>query len=295
MTAPDPLPARTSSALTWPSARFYWAILDSPGYARSGPLPPGLLPALADEIPEPLDHLHAVCTPIPSSSSSTQRVLICACPAADLATLDPSIIELRPDAIPAEFNLSPDIVLPNLLTGAHEPAPLRSARRARHTIAAITLLIFSLLLSLGLARRAKHAALSTALATRAADALLADLTPDRREPTLAAAASNTNSLASAARSARLPRDAATDLASLLTAWPASTPAKPQSLSIADTTISLAVTIEVDPAATDSSTDPAPFLKSFSPPSGMTLDEPRIASLAGITRINLTLHPTSHTK
>lgn len=295
MTTTESAPTRVPVSQTWPRSRFYWAILESPGYARSGTLPLGLLAALADDIPETLDALHAVCTPIPRDSPTTaQRVLVCACPAAELAALDPSILELKPDGIPTELSLSADITLPNLLTGEHEPAPLRSARRARHTIAALAILLCSLLVSVGLARRARHAALSAIHATHIADSLLADLTSDRRESTLAAAAANTKSLASAAHSTRLPRDAAIDLASLLSAWPATTTAKPQSLSIADNAISLAVTIESDPSTPATSTDPALFLRAFTAPSGMTLDEPRIATLAGISRINLTLRPGAPT-
>ncbi len=292
MTLTDSIPTSSSSLCTWPNNRFYWAVLDSPGFARTGALPPGLLPALADEIPESLDTLHAVCTPIPSTGNTPQRVLICACRIDALAALDPSIIEFKPDAIPAQLGLPHDLTPPNLLTGDHEPAPLRSARLARHTILAAALLTGSLLISIGLFRRAQHLSTSAASATRGADTLLADLASDHRESTLAASATNTAALATVARSTRLPRDAALDLASLLTAWPVSTPAKPQSLSIADNTISLAVTIESDPASPATSTDPAIFLKSFSAPAGMSLDEPRVATLAGISRVNLTLHPAS---
>src|SRR5690606_17382565 len=55
---------RTDAALAeivrWPAARFYWAVLEAPGWTRSGPLPEGLRPELEELAPEPLDSLHAV-------------------------------------------------------------------------------------------------------------------------------------------------------------------------------------------------------------------------------------------
>jgi hypothetical protein len=38
---------------TWPMERFYWAVLEAPGYTRAGPLAPGLRPLLDDDVPVP--------------------------------------------------------------------------------------------------------------------------------------------------------------------------------------------------------------------------------------------------
>jgi hypothetical protein len=283
-----PPPLLSSSSLRWPSDRFYWAILDAPGFSRTGPLPPGLLPALADEIPEPLETLHAVCSPIAHSddsddSAAPERVLVCCCRSADLDALDPSIIELKPDSLPAELAIPTDTTLPNLLIGDHEPDPIRADRRRRHLRAVVTITLCSLLAALGLIRRARHADLLAAADTRAADALLARTVPDRRESSLERAAAAMRDLAAAAKRTRPPRDAAADLESLLKSWPATTSAKPQSLSAADGLLALSLTLE-------GAGDPAPFLKSFVPPPAMTLDEPRVANVGGLTRINLQLRP-----
>ncbi len=273
-TAPQTIESPSTTAL-WPPDRFYWAEIDGLGWKGHGPLPPGLLLVLADEVPAPLENLHAVGLP-----AGEGRVVICAISRDTLTGLDPSIVELKPSAVPA--GLAPaDVDDFNLLVGDCEPPTLRFHRRLWHAHLAFTLLICSLVLTVGLLRRARAADLDAAHAAVFADAVLVDFKAPRHEDVLASQAKTMQAIADAARKAKPSADASVALESLLKVWPTQTSAKPQSLSAGSDGISLALTMEGDPA---------PLLKSIKVPAGYSLDEPRIATAGPITRVLLHLRP-----
>jgi hypothetical protein len=78
-----------------------------------------------------------------------------------------------------------------------------------------------------------------------------------------------------------PRDAAAALASVLAAWPASVPARAQSIHVGAEGASLSVAIDGDAA---------PFLTALAPPAGWALDEPRLNAGGGVTRVSVRLRP-----
>src|SRR5688572_9736838 len=112
-----------SPHLRWPAERFYWAVLEAPGWARSGPIADGLRGPLADEVPTSLD-LHGACAPLGDGT-----VLACAAPASEIEALRATALSLTPESLPdfARGRCDPSVL--NLLTGPFEPLPVRRARR----------------------------------------------------------------------------------------------------------------------------------------------------------------------
>jgi hypothetical protein len=249
---------------TWPAERFYWSVLD--GAVKAGPVPPGLLAALEGDLPEPLEHLHAVCAPIGEG-----RVIVCAARRAELAQVRSP--RLTPDRLPpcAEGDAS----ALNLLVGEFEPRVFRRARARQRLIAMAAVIVCALLVMLGLWRRARvwdveaadarraQAALLRGVGALSTEALAQDLARTRRD--------------SAGR-VMPPPDASLTLASVLSSWPR-VPSKPSSLSIAEKTASLAVSVEGDAS---------PFLSAFKAPPGWTLQEPQVSAMGALTRLTLLL-------
>jgi hypothetical protein len=272
----DP-PAHIDAVLRWPAERFYWAVLDSMGWSGRGEIPPGLLPSLADELPVALESVHAVAAPIDGN-----RVMVCACSTHLLERIEPRVCALVPSEIPEPLTAEcggVDHGRMNLLVGPFEPEPLRSARRSRHITAAAACIACALLVALGLLRRTHSAQVSAQAAAKAADALLAASTTDRREQSLAGRVKLMRSIVDAAHKAKPSNDAAASLEMFLKSWPTSIASKPQSMTVAPDGISLGVIVEGDAA---------PLLKALSPAPGFQLDEPRVASAGPATRVSLHL-------
>lgn len=257
----------------WPAERFYWALVEAPGYTARGELPPGLRPALEEQVPVPVETLHAVVAP-----ASNGALLVCAAAKSELESLAGDALSLTPAALPAfavDLGIAPDDL--NLLVGALEPRAIRRGRACRRLAALTAVVLCAALISVGLLRRAEHwvrqaAAAETALANllmrcnqSSADALALELARVER-------------LAQPAEIPSIP-DASIALASLLSAWPAQAPSKPQSIAVNPAGISVSVTVE---------DDPGPFLRAFNPPAGWTLDEPRLNSAGALTRLSLQL-------
>jgi hypothetical protein len=133
---------------TWPMERFYWAVLEAPGYTRAGPLAPGLRPLLDDDVPVPGESLHAVGVPLGGG-----RLLVCAAERERLAGVDAGVLRLTPGDVP-EFAGGVDASGLNLLVGEFEPGLLRRARTRRHLLAMAACLLCAALVSVGLLRRA---------------------------------------------------------------------------------------------------------------------------------------------
>ena len=63
------------TTFAWPPERFYWSVLEAPGVRRPGPLPPGLLPEFQEDLPVPVEEVHAVSVP-----TGDGRLVVCAAP-----------------------------------------------------------------------------------------------------------------------------------------------------------------------------------------------------------------------
>lgn len=263
----------TGDSVRWPHDRFFWAVLDAPGWSRAGPLPPGLVPALADDVPADVDELHPVCAPLGDG-----RVLVCAARRADLAQPARTLRSVTPERLPDALDATLDPRSLELLCGHFEPRCVRRARLARHARAAGALLLCAVLAAIGLHRRAAHWArvAEAANAARHEVANAAGLRPEA----LGAELARLDALS--ASTVRHPTDATAFLAALLDAWPVGVAAEPQSLSVSEEGASLAVNVEGDPA---------PFLAAFSTPQGYRLEDPRLNASRGVTRLALRLRPS----
>lgn len=182
-----------------------------------------------------------------------------------LAGLSPSFLSLTPHSVP--LFIGGDAGQFNLLTGAFEPTPLRKARLRRHSLAAATVFLCSLLAAVGLYRRALGWDSMAESARSAAAQLAAAHSPTGSPDELAAEAKRLRGSREAIARATQPPDAALVLAATLQAWPAQVPSKPQSIAVTPTGVTISVAVEGDAA---------PFLRSFTPPAGWSLDEPRLS-------------------
>jgi hypothetical protein len=262
-----------STIITWPPERFFWAILDAPAWTRAGPVPPGFLDAVAEDLPVPVDDLHAVGVPLGDG-----RVLIVAALKDELAHVPIETLALAPASPPPEL-IGVDVSTANLLCGPFEPPTCRAARVRRHGSWAALTVTCAVLVTLGLERRARHweatANRAKAAWTEAVHGRVPGTDPDVGAFKLSRQAEFTG----AAATIPLVPDAALALAELLDVWPTSVAAGPQSISIRNN----AATVSV--VAADSSA----FLREFAPPMGWTLDQPMLSAVGDGQRLTLTLH------
>lgn len=262
----------------WPSDRFYWAVLEAPQWRRSGELPAGLRSMLEEDTPAPAESLHAVCAPIGNG-----QVLVCALDQADLKSLSEGIRVLAPEALP-EF-VTGDVTAEslNLLVGRHEPMEVRRSRLRKQFLIATSCLMVAGFLTVGFIRRAQLWQLTAEHARSAATTMSQSVKPGATPDVLALETSRTRRLAETAAKVKLPDDAALALEVLLRAWPGSMRAKPESIVISDSGLTLSVMIEGDPTQ---------FLEAMRAPPGWTMDEPRLSTTDAATRLTLHLRRLS---
>lgn len=255
---------------TWPTDRFYWAVIESPTWRGRGQLPPGLLPLLGEVCPEPEANLHAVCQPF-----DEHRLLVCAARRNELGSIDD--LSLTPAQLPAFLESDADPRSFELLVGEFEPKSIRRARRRRRVLVLSTVVAASSLISIGLHRRAAywHDAADEAgqaALTRLQTAVPGALTADALDRELARQRALHQVVATIPSAT-----AAEALEDLLRTWPSSANGEPQSLRAEPNQIT---------ATIDSAADASSFLRELHAPAGWALDEPTITSAHGGTRINL---------
>ncbi len=263
--------------LRWPPERFYWSVLEAPGFKQAGPLPIGLRPALDEDVPGEPEDMHAVCYPMGDG-----RLAVCAIAKADLAGIDADALSLTPARVPPFLDgaVSPDPF--NLLVGDMEPAPIRRARLRRHAVRAAIALLCGSLVTAGLLRRTAHWDSIAASAAQAGDMVVTAVDPAGTAQGLALELARLRRATETVSRARPTFDAALALADLLKAWPVGVPSKPQSVTVSGAGATISVAVEGDAA---------PFLKALAPPPGWTLEEPRLSAVENITRLTLQLRPS----
>lgn len=262
--------------------QLYWAEIKLPGVrSKPGPLPPGLLELLADQVPVPVEDLHAVGAP-----TSDGRLIACAIERPRLSDLSVGAAMLVPGAIPTTFTARElDVGCLNLLSGEFEPPAVRRARTLRRWRVAAAAMIAIALVTVGSHRRQAHADRLAEQAQTASESLLAaagldgvtlpmlEAEIDRRQRRLA--------LGRTIEESSTGRDAAATMAAVLERWPPLQSMRTQSLSVAPELVSFAVVV---------SDDPAHFIAAFAPPPGWIADEPRLTGLESHTRITVSLRP-----
>ena len=278
--------------VTWPADRFYWATLPPGVLRRDGVLAPGAIEAVRDQIPAPLEHLHAVAAMTTKRAQAEQEPgggsedghrgerddrsggIVCAIEIERVRTLGPGVLMLTPEAIPvcvlSQKTIAPDPSRLNLLTGEFEPRAIRSHRHRRAAIVLGAIAISCAAVAFDLARRAellRRAAGDDAAAVRAVLAQ-ASLASDSGTPDALALERELEQLraiaSGAGRGASF--DAPEALTEIVGAWPSADGALPQSLNVrAD-----ASTITVRTAGA-----PAAFLSAWKTPAGWSSAEPRV--------------------
>lgn len=257
-----------STHQSWPPERFYWSVIDGVGLRRPGPLPPGLLSLAADDIPVDVETLHAV-----GATTDDGRIIVCAVERGHLATLRQDAVSLTPTTTPPGIDI--DAAQLELLVGAFEPRSVRRRRFRTHATLAATVLACMLLLTTGLSRRAAHDRETAAKISESRETLLSDAGINPQE--IIRLIERSRALAEVRSSA--PRDITPALAALLRNWPDTADASVESMSLGDGRVLASVSLDADPAI---------FLAAFSPPPGWRLEEPRLNSVRGLTRLSLEL-------
>ena len=273
--------------VTWPAERFYWATLPPGIIRRDGVLSPGAIEAVRDQIPAPMENLHAVAITIDRArdangpggeAGESQRGgssgIVCAVEREVLRTLDPGALMLTPESIPACLEShgsgSIDLARLNLLTGEFEPRAIRSHRHRRAAIVLGAIAISCAAVAFDLARRAellRRAAGDDAAAVRAVLAQ-ASLAQDSGTPDALALERELEQLraiaSGAGRGASF--DAPKALTEIVGAWPSTDGALPQSLNVRADASTITVRTPGAPAA---------FLSAWKTPVGWSSAEPRV--------------------
>lgn len=281
VTLADPTPSsRASATLTWPADRFYWATLPPGIIRRDGVLPPGAIELARDQVPVPMERLHAVAvlTPRSSASDNDGRAVVCAIERELLRALDPGVLMLTPETIPACGGPrgidAPDPSRLNLLTGEFEPRAIRSHHHRRAAIVLGAIALSCVAVSLDLSRRAAELRQVARDDIAAAQALLARVSGSGVPDAIALGRELEQLRAIASPAGRgTSFDAPRALAEIVGAWPSDAGANvewalPQSLSVRPEASTITVRTPGAPAA---------FLAAWKTPAGWSSAEPRVQS------------------
>lgn len=303
MTKSTPIPPSSSSrSETWPTERFYWSIVECPG--RVVPMSGTLLLLMEDDLPIESELLHAVGVRL-----DDRRVLACAAAKDELAALDPSVVTLTPtaipDGVPGGGSIDPGLL--NLLINDFEPFPLRRERRVRSRILFGTLLLLTVVASLGLWRRASTwTNVANGMDSRAQQLLkntVAPLAPAnpgtnhealldqellRLRQTRWTAGTKADSTASL--------DATDALGMYLALWPKTEKVRADFLSVTPTSIALSLRTmrgeDASVADSQASSEPTALVAKLPRPAGWMMDEPRLTIRDGYASLALQLRRES---
>lgn len=266
----------------WPAERFFWSVLEAPGWKASGALHAALLERFGEELPVDMATVHAVGVPMGDGT-----VLACAVPVDELAGLDPGALSLTPVDVPAFVHTSDGPLLAeqlNLLVGVWEPRPIRQARMRRHVFAAATVALCGLLAAVGFSRRAAHDDASRSFAASESKRVLSSVLPGGMIETLEAELKKVEFAAGVQRQVGRGADAGIALGDLLKGWPKDVPSKPQAIAVTPSSATVSVAVEGDPS---------PFLRAIKGPDGWAMAEPRLNAADNITRLTLQFQPAKN--
>lgn len=257
-------------SVTWPPERFFWTTVRSPAWKRDGPIPLGLQAVIADDLPIPTEDLHLV-----GALTVDDTLVVCAAKREALKGLDPDTASLTPASTPECLNvaINPDRI--ELLAGDFEPTSSRRARMRRDMTMMATVLTCATLVALGLARRTESWISQARMVAQARAEVSDAFAPGVPYGALDAAVAQMQ--ANSINAPKAPRDAGQTLARVLDGWPMKSTVTPHSITVSDSDINIAVSLEGDPS---------PFIQSIDPPDGWSLEDPQLNSVGGMTRLSL---------
>lgn len=266
MTSRPPVPARTI-----PGNRLFWSIVEASGI-RAGRIPSGLWPLIEEDVPVDPGQLWGIAAPI-----DDHRIAVCAIRSADLIDLAPGAVALTPAEVPG-FIPAPAAAF-NFLIGEYEPRTARRARLRRHCFAAACVLLSAALIAIGLSRRSAAWNTEALAARNATDGVIASMAPRPNWSRDDLALELMQRRQAVPAEFTPPADAAEALAGVIANWPTQVANRPQAISASGASASISVTVPGDAQA---------FLAALKPPEGWRLNEPRLAAIDKVTRLNLEL-------
>jgi hypothetical protein len=266
VTSLPPDPARTI-----PSDRLFWSIVEASGI-RAGRIPSGLWPLIEEDVPVDPEQLWGIAAPI-----DDHRIAVCSIRRADLIDLAPGAVALTPESVP-EFIPAPAAAF-NFLIGEHEPRAARRARLRRHCFAAACVLLSAALIAIGLSRRSAAWNAEALAARNTTDGVIGSIAPHPGWSRDDLALELMQRRQAAPAEFAPPADAAEALAGVIARWPTQVANRPQAISASGASASISVTVPGDAQA---------FLAALKPPEGWMLNEPRLAAVDKVTRLNLEL-------
>ncbi len=269
----------------WPAERFYWAVLDtehSGDRFDSKQARMNLDVLLETHLPVSPESVYAV-----YASLGEGRVLACAVDRTALANIPPEWIALAPKSLPpflSDLQLDPSVL--NVLVRDFEPRVYRHAARRRTLIACSAMVLCTLLICLGWTRRVQAAAdLNQSIEHEVVQATnhtlgVAYSSGSDAQAAMERALDRSTMLASSGRHLTT-FDAAAALQDLLAQWPHNEEVTVQNLSVTQDAVSVNIDVRGDAQA---------FLKSITPPANWKLEEPRLSTSNGTTRVALVFRP-----
>lgn len=274
----------------WPARRFYWALLDASilpkRLFRRRPDRRALGYLFESDLPVPIDRVHAAYLPL-----GDNRFIACGIEHERLTT-DISLreaITLSPDEIPEE--VAPECPVDprsiNLLTGPHEPAPVRRERYRFIGESAAVAALLLLAVVLGIEHRIDAWNRATAQMQAKSQAVYDHLYP----PGISAPSTQPMPLRLVAelrllertrgRAAQSPDleepQSGHTLAALLQRWPTDQPIMTESISVTPASVTLIGLLPTAPAAQE-------FVSAFRPPDEWEARQPQISTVGDGVRL-----------
>lgn len=281
---------RNAHVVELPCSCFYWCILEASGVSARGVNVPSsnasanlLNDMLEEHLPLPLEKIHVIYRRI-----DEHRVLACALPVEALEAVTSHTVILRPDSMPlfvsSVCDVRPSVL--NMLVGPFESQPVKNERSKGHWLLAASLVAASVLTVIGLVRREHHWNETKRLTDIAFESVANRFQPDPPvrltdvPVRVRAEISELRQIVESSDPAKTsPHDAAVVLGDVLAAWPKDAVARTDLISVSPTSVSMNVQVEGDAQS---------FIAGLTPPTGWSLDPPRLNVIRGSSHLAIQL-------
>lgn len=251
----------------------FWSVVEAPQWQRKGQVPDSLLDEAILDMPVAAGDVFAVGAP-----DGHGRLVVCACRRDAITKVPAELQRWNPDGVPSELGAACDPEEFNLLVGEYEPRSQRLHRWRMRWATACVLAAIAGMLVMGAGRRAEHAK-SARAGIDAATAALLSSSGFTDESAVRAELERMRVQEAAAALVRRPIDVTPALGAILAAWPGEVASRPGSIGVGESAATVNVTVDGDPSE---------FLRAFKAPNGWALEQPRVNTTGGATRIALQL-------